>query len=312
MISKESKIFIAGHKGMVGSACWRLYKDLGYSNLIGIDSNDLDLRTQSSVKDFISEKKPDLIINAAAKVGGIFANESFPYDFLMDNLLIQNNLIKAAKELNVKKFIFLGSSCIYPKLAMQPIKEDYLMSGKLEETNEWYAIAKISGLKLIESINKQFGFQYLSLMPTNLYGPNDNFDLKSSHVLPAMIRKFHESKINNSPVELWGSGTPLREFLHVDDLAQAILKLSIKESVKYNLYNVGSGYEISIKNLALLISKIVGFKGDIVWNSKMKDGTPRKLLNNDRIFSEGWSPTIKLEQGIEKTYLWFIENEYDK
>ena len=195
---------------------------------------------------------------------------------------------------------------------MQPIKEDYLMSGKLEETNEWYAIAKISGLKLIESINKQFGFQYLSLMPTNLYGPNDNFDLKSSHVLPAMIRKFHESKINNSTVELWGSGTPLREFLHVDDLAQAILKLSIKESVKYNLYNVGSGYEISIKNLALLISKIVGFKGDIVWNSKMKDGTPRKLLNNDRIFSEGWSPTIKLEQGIEKTYLWFIENEYDK
>lgn len=312
MISKESKIFIAGHKGMVGSACWRLYKDLGYSNLIGIDSNDLDLRTQSSVKDFISEKKPDLIINAAAKVGGIFANESFPYDFLMDNLLIQNNLIKAAKELNVKKFVFLGSSCIYPKLAMQPIKEDYLMSGKLEETNEWYAIAKISGLKLIESINKQFGFQYLSLMPTNLYGPNDNFDLKSSHVLPAMIRKFHESKINNSTVELWGSGTPLREFLHVDDLAQAILKLSIKESVKYNLYNVGSGYEISIKNLALLISKIVGFKGDIVWNSKMKDGTPRKLLNNDRIFSEGWSPTIKLEQGIEKTYLWFIENEYDK
>ena len=311
MISKESKIFIAGHKGMVGSACWRLYKDLGYSNLIGIDSNNLDLRTQSSVKDFISEKKPDLIINAAAKVGGILANESFPYDFLMDNLLIQNNLIKAAKELNVKKFIFLGSSCIYPKLAMQPIKEDYLMSGKLEETNEWYAIAKISGLKLIESINKQFGFQYLSLMPTNLYGPNDNFDLKSSHVLPAMIRKFHESKINNSPVELWGSGTPLREFLHVDDLAQAILKLSIKE-VKYNLYNVGSGYEISIKNLALLISKIVGFKGDIVWNSKMKDGTPRKLLNNDRIFSEGWSPTIKLEQGIEKTYLWFIENEYDK
>ena len=312
MISKESKIFIAGHKGMVGSACWRLYKDLGYSNLIGIDSNDLDLRTQSSVKDFISEKKPDLIINAAAKVGGIFANESFPYDFLMDNLLIQNNLIKAAKELNVKKFVFLGSSCIYPKLAMQPIKEDYLMSGKLEETNEWYAIAKISGLKLIESINKQFGFQYLSLMPTNLYGPNDNFDLKSSHVLPALIRKFHESKINNSTVELWGSGTPLREFLHVDDLAQAILKLSIKESVKYNLYNVGSGYEISIKNLALLISKIVGFKGDIVWNSKMKDGTPRKLLNNDRIFSEGWSPTIKLEQGIEKTYLWFIENEYDK
>ena len=312
MISKESKIFIAGHNGMVGSACWRLYKDLGYSNLIGIDSNNLDLRTQSSVKDFISEKKPDLIINAAAKVGGILANESFPYDFLMDNLLIQNNLIKAAKELNVKKFIFLGSSCIYPKLAMQPIKEDYLMSGKLEETNEWYAIAKISGLKLIESINKQFGFQYLSLMPTNLYGPNDNFDLKSSHVLPAMIRKFHESKINNSPVELWGSGTPLREFLHVDDLAQAILKLSIKESVKYNLYNVGSGYEISIKNLALLISKIVGFKGDIVWNSKMKDGTPRKLLNNDRIFSEGWSPTIKLEQGIEKTYLWFIENEYDK
>ena len=241
-LSKSSKIYIAGHRGMVGSACWRLLEKLGYSNLIGRTSKELDLRNQSQVYDFLKDSKPDVIIDAAAKVGGIVANKDYPYQFLMENMQIQNNLISAAHELNVAKFIFLGSSCIYPKFAPQPLKEEYLLTDSLEPTNEWYAIAKISGVKLCEAIRKQFGKDFVSLMPTNLYGSNDNFDLQTSHVLPAMIRKFHEAKVNNhSDVNLWGSGSPMREFLHVDDLANAVV-FALENVLPDYLYNVGTGH----------------------------------------------------------------------
>ena len=241
MISKSAKIYIAGHRGMVGSACWRALSTAGYTNLIGRTSKELDLRNQQAVHDFIKAEMPDAIIDAAARVGGILANDSYPYEFLMDNMLIQNNLIRSAHENDIEKFIFLGSSCIYPKHAKQPLKEEYLLTGPLEPTNEWYAIAKISGVKLIEALRKQYGRDYMSLMPTNLYGPGDNFDLITSHVLPAMIRKFHDAKENNhSKVTLWGSGAPMREFLHVDDLGQAVL-FALEHKLEEHLYNVGSG-----------------------------------------------------------------------
>lgn len=308
MISKDSKIYIAGHKGMVGSACWRAFESSGYINLIGKTSKELDLRDQREVKDFLESEKPHAIIDAAAKVGGILANDTYPYEFLMDNMLIQNNLIRSAHKLNIKKFIFLGSSCIYPKLAHQPLKEEYLLTGPLEPTNEWYAIAKISGVKLIEALRKQYGRDYVSLMPTNLYGPGDNFDLNSSHVLPAMIRKFHEAKINNnSEVVLWGTGSPMREFLHVDDLGQAIL-FALEKKLNYGLYNIGTGKDITIKNLALMCQKIVGFKGEIVWDSTKPNGTPRKLMDTSRVNLEGWKYSIELEQGIQETYQWFLNN----
>jgi len=251
MVNKTDKIYIAGHLGMVGSACWRALEAEGYTNLMGKTSKELDLRDQKAVEDFIRTEKPRAIIDAAAKVGGILANDRYPYEFLMDNMLIQNNLIRSAHENDVPKFIFLGSSCIYPKFAPQPLKEEYLLTDSLEPTNEWYAIAKISGVKLIEALRKEFGRDYVSLMPTNLYGPNDNFDLKSSHVLPAMIRKFHEAKLNgNAPVELWGTGSPRREFLHVDDLAQAVL-FGLEHNLEQHLYNVGTGVDLKIKDLAL-------------------------------------------------------------
>ena len=265
MISKDSKIYIAGHRGMVGSACFRALTDAGYTNLIGKTSKELDLKDQTAVETFISIEKPDAIIDAAARVGGILANDTYPYEFLMDNMLIQNNLICSAHENDIEKFIFLGSSCIYPKHAKQPLKEEYLLTGPLEPTNEWYAIAKISGVKLIEAIRKQFGRDYVSLMPTNLYGPNDNFDLKSSHVLPAMIRKFHEAKMDNHrSVTLWGTGSPMREFLHVDDLASAIV-FTLENTLDEHLYNVGSGSDLTIKTLAEMVQKIVGHKGEIIW-----------------------------------------------
>ena len=255
MISKDAKIYIAGHGGMVGSACWRTLTLAGYTNLMGKTSRELDLRDQKAVDNFIKNQKPDAIIDAAAKVGGILANNSYPYEFLMDNMLIQNNLIGAAHKNNVLKFIFLGSSCIYPKFAKQPIKEEYLLTGPLEPTNQWYALAKISGVKLIEALRKQFDRDYVSLMPTNLYGPFDNFDLQSSHVLPAMLRKFHEAKINNhSDVTLWGSGTPMREFLFVDDMAEAVV-YALENNLPEYLYNVGSGKDITIKELAEIIQK---------------------------------------------------------
>lgn len=308
MISKDSKIYIAGHRGMVGSACWRALSSEGYTNLIGKTSKELDLKDQTAVEDFISHEKPDAIIDAAARVGGILANDTYPYEFLMDNMLIQNNLIRSAHENDIEKFIFLGSSCIYPKHAKQPLKEEYLLTGPLEPTNEWYAIAKISGVKLIEAIRKQFGRDYVSLMPTNLYGPNDNFDLKTSHVLPAMIRKFHEAKIDNhSSVTLWGSGSPMREFLHVDDLASAVV-FALQNTLDEHLYNVGSGSDLSIKLLAEMVQKIIGHKGEILWDDTKPDGTPKKLMDSSKLHHKGWKLSIKLEDGIEKTYLWFLEN----
>ena len=307
MISKETKIFIAGHKGMVGSACWEKFKKEGFLNLLGRTSKELDLKNQKEVDLFIKKEKPKIIIDAAAKVGGILANNNYPYEFLLDNMLIQNNLINSANKYNVEKFLFLGSSCIYPKFAPQPIKEESLLTNSLEKTNQWYAIAKISGLKLIEALRIQYNRNYISLMPTNLYGPNDNFNLKSSHVLPALIRKFHEAKLKTKPsVTLWGSGSPLREFLHVDDLASAVFFATIK-NLNEGLYNVGSGNEISIKNLAYLIKKIVNYNGSIKWDSSKPDGTPRKLMDSSKIKKLGWNHNINLEEGIIKTYNWYLK-----
>jgi GDP-L-fucose synthase len=307
MINKSDKIYIAGHRGMVGSACWRALEAEGYTNLVGKTSKELDLRDQKAVEAFIKSEKPVAIIDAAAKVGGILANDTYPYEFLMDNMLIQNNLIRSAHENDIPKFIFLGSSCIYPKFAPQPLKEEYLLTDSLEPTNEWYAIAKITGVKLVEAIRKQYGRDYVSLMPTNLYGPNDNFDLKSSHVLPAMIRKFHEAKIEgNKTVELWGSGSPMREFLHVDDLATAVM-FALENKLEEHLYNVGTGADLTIKELSQLVQKIVGHRGEMFWDSNKPDGTPRKLLDSSLLCEKGWSPKISLSSGIEDVYAHYIK-----
>ena len=302
MIKKSDKIYIAGHRGMVGSACWRALEAEGYTDLVGKTSRELDLRNQKAVEEFIRTEKPTAIIDAAAKVGGILANDTYPYEFLMDNMLIQNNLIRSAHENDVPKFIFLGSSCIYPKFAPQPLKEEYLLTDSLEPTNEWYAIAKISGVKLIEALRKEYGRNYVSLMPTNLYGPNDNYDLKSSHVLPAMIRKFHKAKLNgNAPVVLWGTGSPMREFLHVDDLAQAVV-FCLENTLNEHLYNVGTGYELTIKNLSNKIQSIIGHSGEIIWDETKPNGTPRKLMNSSKLIKLGWQPLIDLEKGIKEVY----------
>ncbi|MCF6297509.1 MAG: GDP-L-fucose synthase [Flavobacteriaceae bacterium] len=307
-MNKNSKIYIAGHRGMVGSAVWRALQDAGYTNLLGKTSVDLDLQNQAQVNNFISKEKPVAIIDAAARVGGILANSEFPYQFLMENMQIQNNLIQAAHENNVEKFIFLGSSCIYPKLAAQPLKEEYLLTDSLEPTNEWYAIAKISGVKLCEAIRKQFGKDFVSLMPTNLYGSFDNFDLKTSHVLPAMLRKFHEAKNNNNaPVTLWGSGTPMREFLLVDDMAKAVI-FAVQNKLPEHLYNVGTGTDVTIKELAETIQQVIGHQGEIIWDSSKPDGTPRKLLDVSKMNAIGWKAEINLQKGIEMTYTWFLDN----
>jgi len=302
-LTLNSKIYIAGHNGMVGSACWRALEAKGYDNIIGFSSKELDLRDQRAVFEMLEKEKPDAIIDGAAKVGGILANSTYPYEFLMDNMLIQNNLIRAAHDLEITKFIFLGSSCIYPKMAPQPLKEEYLLTSTLEETNQWYAIAKISGVKLIEALREQYNRDYVSLMPTNLYGPGDNYDLETSHVLPALIRKFHEAKQNNNAnVFLWGTGVPKREFLHVDDLANAVI-YALENKLNKSLYNIGSGEEVSIKDLARLIKNIVGFKGEIIWDKSKPDGTPRKLLDSSIYRSiTGWNPKINLEKGIKNTY----------
>ncbi|MFC0346057.1 GDP-L-fucose synthase family protein [Epilithonimonas hispanica] len=307
-MNKNAKIYIAGHRGMVGSAIWRTLEKQGYTNLIGKTSKELDLRNQQDVLEFLEAEKPEIIIDAAAKVGGILANNDFPYQFLMENIQIQNNLIDGSLKVDVKKFIFLGSSCIYPKFAPQPLKEDYLLTDSLEPTNEWYAIAKITGVKTCQAIRKQFGKDYVSMMPTNLYGTHDNFDLKSSHVLPAMIRKFHEAKENNNAnVVLWGSGTPLREFLFVDDLAEAVVFALDNELPEY-LYNVGTGTDLTIKDLAELIQKVTGHQGEIEWDSSKPDGTPRKLMDISKMHDLGWKHRVELEDGIRKTYNWFLEN----
>ena len=307
MIKKETKIYIAGHRGMVGSAVWRTLEKKGYTNLVGKSSKELDLKNQNAVLDFYHTEKPEVVIDAAAKVGGILANNNFPYQFLMENMQIQNNLIDGALKSGINKFIFLGSSCIYPKFAPQPLKEEYLLTDSLEPTNEWYAIAKITGVKACQAIRKQFQKDYVSLMPTNLYGTHDNFDLKTSHVLPAMIRKFHEAKLNNEPVELWGSGTPMREFLFVDDMAEAVVYALENELPEY-LYNVGSGKDITIKELAETIQKVTGHKGTIVWDSEKPDGTPRKLMDVSKMKDLGWEFSTELKEGIEKTYSWFLKN----
>ena len=300
--AKYSTIYIAGHTGMVGSACWRLLEEQGYKNLIGKTSKELDLRDQHATDEFIKTHKPEVIIDAAAKVGGIWANNADPYGFLMDNMLIQNNLIRSAHKYDIAKFIFLGSSCIYPKEAPQPLKEEHLLTGPLEPTNQWYALAKISGVKLIEALKTQYGRDYVALMPTNLYGPGDNYDLKTSHVLPALLRKFHEAKLNNqAPVTVWGTGKPLREFMHVDDLARAVL-MCVENTLPDSLYNVGSGEEISIKDLALLIQQIVGHQGEIIWDNTKPDGTPRKLMDSTKLKVKGWVSKINLNLGIKLIY----------
>ena len=294
-IAKDSKIYVAGHRGMVGSAVWRALEAKGYTNLIGKTSAELDLRNQQAVANFFEKEQPDAVINAAAKVGGILANNENPYPFLMENLQIQNNLIDTAHKTAVSKFVFLGSSCIYPKFAPQPLKEAYLLTDSLEPTNEWYAIAKIAGVKACEAIRKQYGKDFVSLMPTNLYGPFDNFDLKSSHVLPAMLRKFHEAKATNASVTLWGSGTPMREFLHVDDLAQAVV-FAVENVLLEHLYNVGTGTDVTIKELAETIQSIVGHTGELVWDSSKPDGTPRKLMDSSKLEKLGWTSTIGLKE----------------
>jgi GDP-L-fucose synthase len=311
MVKKDAKIYVAGHRGMVGSAVWSALEKRGYMNLVAKTSAQLDLTNQQAVKDFYATEKPEIVIDAAARVGGILANSNFPYQFLMENLQIQNNLMDGALQAAVEKFIFLGSSCIYPKFAPQPIKEECLLSDVLEPTNEWYAIAKITGVKTCQAIRKQYNKDYLSLMPTNLYGSFDNFDLKTSHVLPAMLRKFHEAKINkHSEVTLWGTGTPMREFLFVDDMAAAVV-YALENNLPEYLYNIGTGKDISIKELAAIIQKVTGHQGEIVWDAEKPDGTPRKLLDVSKMTASGWEYSTELHEGIEKTYQWFLENIAD-
>ena len=293
---------------MVGSAVWRILASKGYSNLIGKTRKELDLTNQQAVINFYTQEQPEVVIDAAAKVGGILANKDFPYQFLMENMQIQNNLIDGALKGGIENFIFLGSSCIYPKFAQQPLKEEYLLTDSLEPTNEWYAIAKITGVKACQAIRNQYNKEYVSLMPTNLYGSFDNFDLQSSHVLPAMLRKFHEGKINNhSDVTLWGSGAPMREFLFVDDLAEAVV-FGLENKLPDYLYNVGTGLDLTIKELAETIQGVVGHTGELIWDSSKPDGTPRKLMDISKMHALGWKHKINLEEGIKKTYTWFLEN----
>lgn len=301
-MNKDACIYVAGHRGMVGSAIMRALKSSGYSNLMYRTSSELDLTDQKAVQEFFAEQAIDYVILAAAKVGGIQANNIYRADFLYRNLMIEANVIHSAYEHKVKKLLFLGSSCIYPKLADQPLKEEYLLTGDLEQTNEPYAIAKIAGIKLVESYRRQYGCNFISAMPTNLYGPNDNYDLNNSHVLPALLRKFHTAKVQgDAQVEVWGTGSPKREFLHVDDLAQACLFLM--ESYDEELFlNVGTGEDISIKELAVMIKEVVGFEGELVFDSSKPDGTPRKLMDVSRLRSLGWSASIGLREGIEKVY----------
>ncbi|HSL90756.1 MAG TPA: GDP-L-fucose synthase [Ignavibacteriaceae bacterium] len=313
--SKNKKIYLAGHKGMVGSSILRELQKQNYNNIVHRDLSELDLRNQKDVNIFFESEKPEVVIIAAAKVGGILANNTYRAEFIYDNLMIQANLIHASYINKVEKIIFLGSSCIYPKLAPQPLKEEYLLSGYLEYTNEPYAIAKIAGIKLCESYFKQYGCNYYSAMPTNMYGPNDNFDLETSHVLPALMRKFHDAKIGNAPtVTLWGSGKPMREFMYVEDLADAMIFM-LENINAADLYengisqlNIGTGKDLTISELASVISNVVGYNGEIVYDNTKPDGTPRKLMDVSRINSLGWKYKTELKDGIEKTYNWYLEN----
>lgn len=307
-MNKDSKIYVAGHRGLVGSAIVRNLQSKGYTNIIHRSFEELDLTNQADVQTFFKEEQPEYIFLAAAKVGGIHANNTYPAEFIYDNLMIQNNVIKAAHDFNSKKLLFLGSTCIYPKMAPQPIREEYLLTGALEETNEAYAIAKIAGLEMCKFFKKQYGDNFISCMPTNLYGPNDNFDLKSSHVLPALIRKFHEAKVNGSnTVEVWGTGTPLREFIYVDDMADACVFLMENYDGEQHV-NIGTGEEVSIRELAETVKEIVGFEGDLVFNTDMPDGTTRKLTTVDKLHGLGWKHKVSLNEGIKLAYNWFLDN----
>jgi GDP-L-fucose synthase len=304
----DRRVWIAGHTGMVGSAITRLLRS-GNETVLTVNRRDLNLLDQGAVADWLRRHKPDVVVFAAARVGGILANDTFPADFIYDNLALETNVIHGAHAAGIDRLVFLGSSCIYPKLAPQPIKEEYLLTGPLEPTNEWYAIAKIAGIKLCQAYRKQYGHRYISVMPCNLYGPNDNFDLASSHVVPALIRKFHEAKLaGRDEVVVWGTGTPLREFLHVDDLAAGVV-FCMDHYDEYEHVNCGAGSEISIRDLAQLVAEAVGFQGRLTFDSTKPDGTPRKLMDSSRLSALGWKPTILLKEGIASTYQWFLENK---
>ncbi|WP_026104936.1 GDP-L-fucose synthase [Halalkalibacterium ligniniphilum] len=309
-MERHNKIYVAGHRGLVGSALKRELEKQGYNNIVVRTSEELDLRDQKQVESFFKVEKPEYVFLAAAKVGGIQANNKYPADFIYDNLAIQNNIIHQSYIGGVKKLLFLGSSCIYPKFSKQPMKEEYLLKGELEPTNEPYAIAKIAGIKMCQSYNRQYGTQFISVMPTNLYGENDNFDLNNSHVLPALIRKFHEAKVENNPsVEIWGTGLPKREFLHADDLANACVYL-MNTYHGNEFVNIGTGTDITIKELALTIKEVVGFEGELTFDESKPDGTPRKLLDVSTLKKLGWKATIDLKTGIQQTYAWFL-NSYE-
>lgn len=309
IMEKHSRIYVAGHQGLVGSALWRELELQGFTNLIGRARSEVDLLRSESVDRFFEQTKPEFVFVAAAKVGGILANSEQPASFLYENLEIQNNLIQAAWRNKVKKLLFLGSSCIYPKMAPQPLKEEYLLTGPLEPTNEWYAVAKIAGIKLCQAFRRQHGCNFISAMPTNMYGPNDNYDLRSSHVLPALIRKFHEAKATGAPaVTCWGSGAPLREFLYADDLARACVFL-MQHYSEEQLINVGYGSDITIKELAGIVRDIVGFQGAIIWDTSKPDGTPRKLMDSSRLFALGWKPQVDLPAGIRLAYKDFLSRK---
>lgn len=311
-MDKQARIFVAGHNGLVGSAIVRNLESAGYRTLLLRSSHDLDLRNQSAVARFFEDAQPEYVFLAAARVGGIVANNSFPAEFIYDNLMIQTNVIHQAYRCGVRKLLFLGSTCIYPKLAPQPIREEYLLTGQLEPTNEAYALAKIAGLKMCEFYNRQYGTTFIAGMPTNLYGPNDNFDLETSHVLPALMRKFHEAKVNgSSEVVIWGTGTPLREFVHVDDVAEACVFL-MQTYDGSEFVNIGTGEEISIRDLALLIRNVVGFTGDLVFDATKPDGTPRKLSDVSRLHGLGWRHRIGLKEGLRMTYQWYMQHNSER
>jgi GDP-L-fucose synthase len=308
-VEKDAKIYVAGHRGMVGSAIVRYLNAHGYQNIVARTSSELDLRNQQAVADFFADERPGYVFLAAAKVGGIWANNIYRAEFLYDNLIIEANIIHSAHQHGTKKLLFLGSSCIYPKMAPQPLQEDHLLTGLLEPTNEPYAIAKIAGIKLCEAYRSQYGANFISAMPTNLYGPNDNYDLQGSHVLPALIRKFHEAKINNQPfVEVWGTGSPFREFMHADDLAEACVYL-MNEYDGEQFVNVGTGEEVTIRQLAELVKETVGFEGELRWNTDKPDGTPRKLMDVSRLHNMGYKHRIGLKEGLTMTYQDFLKHE---
>lgn len=308
MLKKDDKIYVAGHRGLVGSAIVRNLQEKGYRNIIGRTHSELDLTSQAEVRAFFEKERPDAVILAAAKVGGIHANETAPADFAYENLQIQCNVIHCCHQYQVKKLLFLGSTCIYPRMAPQPIPEDALLTGPLEETNEAYAIAKIAGLEMCKFYKRQYGDDFISCMPTNLYGPHDNYDLEGSHVMPAMIRKFHEAKqAGAATVELWGTGSPLREFLYVDDMADACVFLLEQYNGEQHV-NIGTGKEVTIRELAETVKRVVGYQGEIVWNKDMPDGTPRKLTNVEKLHELGWTHKVELEEGVALAYQWFKEN----